>query len=81
MAADRVEVVLAVVFPGMKATMPFAAFGTLTFAGWILYDTSKVVLEVDSMEAAAYAAFELMLDIIGLFWNLLNLLWSFAGED
>jgi FtsH-binding integral membrane protein len=73
--------VIMVFFPGLRATMPFAAFGTLVFAGWILYDTSHVAREVDSMELAGYAAFALLLDIVGLFKNLLNLLWSFAGED
>lgn len=75
-----VATVIMLFFPGMKATMPFAAFGTLVFAGWILYDTSHVVHGVDSMEAAGYAAFALLLDLIGLFKNLLNLLWSFAED-
>jgi FtsH-binding integral membrane protein len=72
--------VIMLFFPGMRATMPFAAFGTLVFAGWILYDTSNVVHHVDSTEAAGFAAFALLLDLIGLFKNLLNLLWSFAED-
>lgn len=73
--------VIMMFFPGMRATMPFAAFGTLVFACWILYDTSNVVNHVDSMETAGFAAFALLLDLIGLFKNLLNLLWSFSGDD
>jgi FtsH-binding integral membrane protein len=76
-----VATVIMLFFPGLRATMPFAAFGTLIFAGWILYDTSNVVHHVDSREAAGFAAFALLLDLIGLFKNLLNLLWSLAGED
>jgi FtsH-binding integral membrane protein len=72
--------VIMMFFPGMRATMPYAAFGTLVFACWILYDTSNVVQHVHCMETAAFAGFELLLDLVGLFRHLLNLLWSFAED-
>jgi FtsH-binding integral membrane protein len=75
-----VATVIMLFFPGMRGMMPFAAFGTLVFAGWILYDTSAVIHNVNCMEAAGLAAFALLLDLIGLFKNLLNLLWSFAED-
>jgi FtsH-binding integral membrane protein len=67
-------------FPGAKMNLAFAAFGTLTFACFILYDTSNVIHHVCDAESASFAAFELMLDLIGLFKNLLNLLWSLSDD-
>ena len=75
-----VSLVLVTFFPQFRATMPFAAFGTLVFSCWILYDTSDVVHRTFSMETAAFAAFELLIDIVGLFRHLLSLLWSFAED-
>jgi FtsH-binding integral membrane protein len=40
-------------------------FGVLTFAGWILYDTSRIVHRADEDLTPAVAAFELILDIVG----------------
>ena len=75
-----VATIIMLFLPGMRATMPFAAFGTLVFAAWILYDTSNVVNHVSDMESAGFAAFGLLLDLIGLFKNLLNLLWSLSQD-
>lgn len=44
----------------------FAAFGTLVFACWILYDTSQLLERLDADFTPAVGAFELILDIIGL---------------
>lgn len=76
-----VAMVFMLFFPGSKMTLAMSAFGTLTFACFILYDTSNVIRNVCDAETAAYAAFELMLDLIGLFKNLLNLLWSLSSND
>jgi FtsH-binding integral membrane protein len=72
--------VIMMFFPSMRAMMPYSAFGTLVFACWILYDTSNVVHHVHCMETAAIAGFELLLDLVGLFRHLLNLLWSLAED-
>jgi FtsH-binding integral membrane protein len=72
--------IIMIFFPGMRAMMPYSAFGTLVFAAWILYDTSNVVQNVSSMELAGFAAFALLLDLVGLFKNLLNLLWSLSRD-
>jgi FtsH-binding integral membrane protein len=75
-----VSTIILLFFPGARAMMPFSAFGTLVFAGWILYDTSNVVHRTHDFETAGFAAFELMLSLVGLFHHLLNLLWSFAED-
>ena len=54
--------------------LAIAALGTMTFGGWILYDTSQIVNRRDGMLSPGEAAFELLLDIIGLFRWLLDLL-------
>jgi FtsH-binding integral membrane protein len=43
-----------------------AAFGTLVFGCWILYDTSQILERMDEDLTPGVAAFELMLDLIGL---------------
>ena len=75
-----VSLAVLIFFPQFRATMPFAAFGTLVFAGWILHDTSDVVHRNFSMESAAFAAFELLLSLVGFFRHLLSLLWSFSED-
>jgi hypothetical protein len=49
-------------------------FGVLTFAGWILYDTSRIVHQADADLTPAVAAFELILDIVGFHRWLLDYL-------
>lgn len=51
-----------------------AAFGTFVFAGWILYDTSNLLQRRDADYTPELAAFELLLDLIGFFRWILNLL-------
>jgi FtsH-binding integral membrane protein len=43
-----------------------AAFGTLVFLCWILYDTGQLLERIDEDLTPPEAAFELILDIIGL---------------
>lgn len=47
-------------------SLGYAAFGTITFLCWILFDTSRIVHRVDGELTPGIAAFELLLDIIGL---------------
>ncbi len=50
-----------------------SAFGAVVFSGWILFDTSRIVGRWDPNLTPATAAFELFLDIVGLFSYILNL--------
>ena len=54
--------------------LAIAALGTVTFGCWILYDTSQIVNRRDETLTPGVAAFELLLDIVGLFRWLLDLL-------
>ena len=46
--------------------LALASFGTFVFACWILYDTSQILERADDDLTPAVAAFELMLDLVGL---------------
>lgn len=48
------------------AALLVAAFGTLVFGCWILYDTSQLLERRDEDLTPAVGAFELILDLIGL---------------
>ena len=53
-----------------------STFGALVFLCWILFDTSRIVGRWDPDLTPAIGAFELFLDIIGLFsyiWDLLDI--------
>lgn len=54
--------------------LAIAALGTVTFGCWILYDTSQIVNRRNEKLTPGVAAFELLLDIVGLFRWLLDLL-------
>ena len=54
--------------------LALAALGTVTFGCWILYDTSQIVNRRDQTLTPGMAAFELLLDIVGLFRWILDLL-------
>ena len=43
-----------------------AAFGTIVFACWILYDTGELLERLDDNLTPSVAAFDLILDIVGL---------------
>jgi len=43
-----------------------AAFGTIVFACWILYDTGELLERLDENLTPGVAAFELILDLVGL---------------
>jgi FtsH-binding integral membrane protein len=58
-------------------SLGYAAFGSVTFLCWILYDTSQIVHRASQL-TPDIAAFELLLDIIGLHRWLLDLLWNAA---
>jgi FtsH-binding integral membrane protein len=51
-----------------------STFGALVFLCWILFDTSRIVGRWDPDLTPAIGAFELFLDIIGLFSYILDLL-------
>ncbi len=64
-------ILLGYCFFGFLITIPFihilfAAFGTLVFMAWLLFDTSRILLRTAPDLTPAIAAFELLLDIIGL---------------
>jgi len=50
-----------------------SVLGTLVFSAWVLFDTSGIIHRSDSDLTPAIAAFELYLDLIGLFSYVLNL--------
>ena len=51
-----------------------SAFGAIVFCGWILFDTSRIVRRSDPELSPQVAAFELFLNIVGLFSYILDLL-------
>jgi FtsH-binding integral membrane protein len=51
-----------------------AALGTVTFGCWILFDTAMIVNRRDETLTPGVAAFELLLDIVGLFRWILRIL-------
>lgn len=51
-----------------------SAFGVLTFGGWILFDTSRILQDQGQQMSPGEAATELLLDIVGLFRWILDLL-------
>ena len=51
----------------------YSVVGVLIFAGYILYDTSQIMLRLQPGEEIA-GAIDLYLDFIGLFWFILRLL-------
>ena len=59
----------------------FAAFGTLVFLCWILYDTSQIVDRAESELTPAIAAFELLVDIVALHSWLFDLLRQALGRS
>ena len=54
--------------------LALAALGTVTFGCWILYDTGQLVNRRDEKLTPGVAAFELLLDIVGLFRWILRIL-------
>lgn len=57
-------------------------FGTAVFIGWILYDTSQILYRADETGyTAQHAAFDLFMDIIGLFSFVRSLFGYFSDED
>ncbi|MGC4046828.1 MAG: Bax inhibitor-1 family protein [Armatimonas sp.] len=64
-------------FPVKLLTLGISALGVVTFGCWILYDTGKIVNRSDSTLTPGVAAFELLLDIIGLFRWIMDLLDEF----
>lgn len=56
-------------------------FGSAVFVGWILYDTSHILQRADDPDySAPHAAFDLFMDIIGLF-SYVRLLFSYFSSD
>ena len=53
----------------------YSIVGVLIFAGYILYDTSQIMLKLQPGEEVT-GAIDLYLDFVGLFWFILNLLRS-----
>ena len=72
-------ILLANCFIGPLITVPFyqlviAAFATLVFMLWILFDTSRIITREDAELTPAVAAFELIIDLVGLHSWLMELL-------
>jgi FtsH-binding integral membrane protein len=65
---------LTLFLPVKLLTLALSAFGVVTFGCWILYDTSQIVNRRDSTLSPGVAAFELLLDLVGLFRWILDLL-------
>ena len=57
--------------------LAMAALGTVTFGCWILFDTGQIVNRRDEKLTPGVAAFELLLDLVGLFRWILRLLDAF----
>jgi FtsH-binding integral membrane protein len=68
---------LSIFLPIPLMSVGLAALGVLFFGGWILYDTSQILQNREPGQTPGAAAFELLLDIIGLFRWLLRLLDQF----
>ncbi len=51
-----------------------STFGAVVFLGWILFDTSRIVDRWDPDLTPAIGAFELFLDLVGLFSYILDLM-------
>ena len=56
-------------------------FGVLVFACWILYDTSQILERTDGEFTPAIAAFELILDIVGLHRWMMDLFGDWWGSE
>lgn len=54
-------------------------FGTLVFCSWILYDTSRILRQPNPDLTPSVAAFELFLDVVGLFSYVLD--WFGISKD
>lgn len=70
-------ILLSIFLPIPLLALGIAALGVMTFGGWILYDTGQIVQERHTGRSPGAAAFELLLDIIGLFRWILRLLDQF----
>jgi FtsH-binding integral membrane protein len=68
---------LTIFFPVKLLTLGLSALGVVMFGCWILYDTSQIVNRRDSTLTPGVAAFELLLDLVGLFRWILDLLDEF----
>jgi len=68
--------ILLLFFQSHLFELVLVAFGVLVFACWILYDTSQILERIDADFTPGIAAFELILDIVGLHRWLMDLLES-----
>ena len=59
----------------------YAAFGTLVFLCWILYDTSQLTDDPEEDPTPGLAAFELLLDIIALHDWMIDLIKELLGKS
>jgi FtsH-binding integral membrane protein len=66
-------------FPGSLRIFIWSVVGAVTFCGYILYDTSKIILKYDTSEVVS-AVIDLYLDIINLFLDLLRILAYLQGR-
>ena len=68
-------------FPlGAGGRMIFSLLGALLFAGYILFDTSQIMLHLGPDDYVV-AAVDLYLDVINLFLYLLQFLQSIQGSN
>lgn len=68
---------IALFLPFKLLTLGLSALGVVVFGCWILYDTGQIVNRQDPTLTPGVAAFELLLDVIGLFRWILDLLDEF----
>jgi len=64
-------------FPGLTESLAFGFIGALTFCGYILYDTSRLLKKL-SYDDYILGTIELYLDIINLFFYILKILAKLA---
>jgi hypothetical protein len=67
-------------FPALAQSLVFSFIGAITFCGYILYDTSRLVKDL-SYDDYIVATIELYLDIINLFLYILDILMKLAAKS
>jgi FtsH-binding integral membrane protein len=75
--------ILSIFTPHSAFAVGLTGFGVLTFGCWILFDTSQIIHRADETLTPAVAAFELLLDFVGMHSWLLDLLhyWDFSDAS
>jgi FtsH-binding integral membrane protein/Zn-finger nucleic acid-binding protein len=72
--------IFGLIFPAYWNTLLFSGFGILLFCGFILYDTSRIILKYDTEEYVA-ATLDLYLDFLNIFIDVLRILMETSDFD